>query len=57
MHKDAFLNLSFFLFFSSIVIQTVTLTSDEWVYGEFPALPLGLGCSAKNLIFLKSPET
>ena len=42
MHKDAFHNLSFFLFFSSIVIQSVTLTSDEWVYGKFPALPLGI---------------
>lgn len=41
-HKDAFLNLSFFIFFSSVIIQSVTLTSDRWVYGEFPALPLGI---------------
>ena len=41
-HKDAFLNLSFFIFFSSVIIQSVTLTSDRRVYGEFPALPLGI---------------
>ena len=42
-HGDAFLNLAIFLFGSSVIIQTVTMSSDEWVYADIPELPFGIG--------------
>ena len=42
-HGDAFLNLAIFLFGSSVIIQTVTISSDEWVYADIPELPFGIG--------------
>ena len=63
-HGDAFLNLAIFLFGTSVITQTVTLSSDEWVYADIPELPFGIELPengsfhtegmARNLNFIKA---